>query len=194
MSKSKFTSVLNNKTLFDVTFNDMLIPYTERLTIIKLGDLMSYIILILDSYQNGNFTDTIRLYPKYVLHTIAFNLVKLNINSKLLPQYAIAKQLAILCVQSLEQYMNQYILLLETQQKLINAEYYMNILFNRTKLQEYIDGLKKNMYLFPEINKNIAVPARILPQYEIYIETYGLPSSGIFDSEKLNNIIENLWR
>ena len=194
MSKSKFTSVLNNKTLFDVTFNDMLIPYTERLTIIKLGDLMSYIILILDSYQNGNFTDTIRLYPKYVLHTIAFNLVKLNINSKLLPQYAIAKQLAILCVQSLEQYMNQYILLLETQQKLINAEYYMNILFNRTKLQEYIDGLKKNMYLFPEINKNIAVPARILPQYEIYIETYGLPSSGIFDSEKLYNIIENLWQ
>jgi hypothetical protein len=49
------------------------------------------------------------------------------------------------------------------------------------------------MSLFPEVKQTLIVPAKILRQYEIYIERYGLPPSGIFDNEKLNNIIENLW-
>lgn len=191
MSKSKFTSVINIKSSFNTVVNN--IQYRQQLSIKALGDLMSYITLILNDYQTGNFTDIIKKYPTSLLHTIGLNLVKIKIDSTLLPQYAIAKQFSIICVQSLEQYINQYILLLETQYKLKNAEYYTDILFNTDKLKEYIDGLKKKMSLFPEVKQTLIVPAKILPQYEIYIERYGLPPSGIFDNEKLNNIIENLW-
>ena len=191
MSKSKFTSVINIKTSFNNVVNS--IQYKQQLSIKALGASMSQITVILNTYQTGNFIDTIKLYPTSVLHSIASTLVKIKIDAKLLPEYEIAKQFSIICVQSLEQYINQYILLLETQYKLKNAEHYTDILFNTDKLKEYIDGLKKKMSLFPEVKQTLIVPAKILPQYEIYIKIYGLPPSGIFDSEKLNNIIENLW-
>ena len=63
-----------------------------------------------------------------------------------------------------------------------------SILDDIEKLKEYINSLKKNMSLFPDIDITI-VQAHIKSEYAEYIKLYGYPVGGVFDMDKLGEIL-----
>jgi hypothetical protein len=63
-----------------------------------------------------------------------------------------------------------------------------SILDDMQKLKEYINSLKKQVTLFPDMNITI-IRAEIKPEYAEYIKLYGYPAGGIFDMDKLGAIL-----
>jgi hypothetical protein len=74
---------------------------------------------------------------------------------------------------------------------LINSESWRNdsiILNDREKLQEYINNLSKSFYI-TSIDVT-STYANLKPQYQIYMQLYGLPENLEFDPYKLSDIIK----
>ena len=59
------------------------------------------------------------------------------------------------------------------------------------KLRDYVNNLKKNVSIFPEMNVTI-IRAEIKPEYAEYIKLYGYPQGGIFDMDRLADILINM--
>lgn len=78
--------------------------------------------------------------------------------------------------------------------KLQNKELHekASILDDNELLQEYIENLKKQLYLIPEQNAELTVTAMIKEEYSEYIKRYGFPESGVFDADKLGSIIKEI--
>ena len=82
-----------------------------------------------------------------------------------------------------------------THSTLLNSEAWKNdsiILHDATKLQEYINELKKQMYLTSMTVKSTY--ATLKPNYSIYIQLYGVPDNLEFDPHKLSSINMSLQR
>lgn len=70
---------------------------------------------------------------------------------------------------------------------------YKNILTNKELLKDYIDRNYTNFQtnfvtIDYQVNKSLKLPR----EYIVYLELYGIPQNGYFDSERLNNIKESL--
>jgi len=85
----------------------------------------------------------------------------------------------------------QYQDLLDTVSKLEKCNEFKAILDDPVKLNEYIESLKKRVYLF-EAEPITMVKGMLKPQYTAYIKLYGFPEGGIFDSNKLGEILYKL--
>jgi septation ring formation regulator EzrA len=64
------------------------------------------------------------------------------------------------------------------------------ILNDRDKLNEYIQNLSKNMFV-TSVDVN-SVYANLKPQYQTYIQLYGLPENLDFDIDKLSSILKEI--
>ena len=70
---------------------------------------------------------------------------------------------------------------------------YRDILTNITKLKEYIDTYYLNFSVgLIETEQTVVTSFDIKPEYRIYINTYGIPGSEGFNSEKLSAILYDL--
>jgi len=73
-----------------------------------------------------------------------------------------------------------------------NYEKWRITYFNPQLLLERYDELKKTAVRFFD-DLNVDAPLlTIKPEYYIYIKKYGYPQSGVFDSEKIANILESI--
>lgn len=65
-----------------------------------------------------------------------------------------------------------------------------------SKLEEYIKGLKekriRDKFLLGETNISLSVAPKIRPEVKEYIKRYNIPEDGLFDAEKMANVIEYL--
>ena len=65
------------------------------------------------------------------------------------------------------------------------------ILYDKELLKEFIEDYYSSFILF-DLETTITEVPIIKREYSIYLDLYGIPINGIFDSEKLSNIIKNL--
>ena len=86
---------------------------------------------------------------------------------------------------------SQYIELLNTISKLEECNKYRNILDDPVKLKEYIESLAQQRYLF-DVEPITMVKATVKQEYVEYIKLYGFPEGGIFNSNKIGDIIYKL--
>ena len=68
---------------------------------------------------------------------------------------------------------------------------YRDILQNRTRLLDYISEIQKTSYLF-SAEATYSNNLEIKLWYQVYLERHGPPGDGVFDSEKLTTIIDEL--
>ena len=71
---------------------------------------------------------------------------------------------------------------------------FSDILHDPTLLNEYIDTHYGNNPTSALITETLTLTTQLelKPEYEIYVELYGFPSNGVYDSNKLQTIIQNL--
>jgi hypothetical protein len=62
------------------------------------------------------------------------------------------------------------------------------ILNNRDLLTDYLHQKSKQYAIFPTLQVN-SIAAALKPEYIVYIQIWGYPPNGVWDTEKLSNII-----
>lgn len=94
---------------------------------------------------------------------------------------------------TLNKAVQQNSILLDTQDKLDDAQEKVDILLDPIKLKQYIEDMSKRSgsMLFPDTTIGIK-KAIVKQEYVEYIKVYGFPVNGIFDPEKLGDIVNQL--
>lgn len=144
---------------------------------------------LLLQFSLGNFkqVSTI-LNPKYYQYLS----VKLaNITYIDYPIYEQLRQSIKKSLQGLYKAIEQYNVLANTKEILKTTQERASILDDMQKLRDYVNNLKKNVSIFPEMNVTI-IRAEIKPEYAEYIKLYGYPQGGIFDMDRLADILINM--
>ena len=94
-------------------------------------------------------------------------------------------------INALKQNISQYYKCKNIEAENANLRTYKEILEDPTKLTEYLDQIQKTSYIF-QASSTLQTPMQIKLWYLVYLERYGPPGDGIFDSQKLADIIQEL--
>ena len=151
-----------------------------------LADYASVIQNLLYQFSLGKFKDVSKTLNRKYYQYLSVKLSKISYID-----YPIYEQLRRSIKYSLEglfKSVEQYNRLLNTEGILKSTKERADILDDMVKLKEYINGLKKQSTIFPDMNITI-IKAEIKPEYAEYIKLYGFPEGGIFDMDKLGAIL-----
>ena len=191
MSKSIFTnSALMQKTVFDKLSSTIVSDEFLQIKRLLKTPLAMYVEMTINEYYLGNFEKVLELLPKEKLEGLMNILYSYKKNSIKYPTYEKVRSLLKLYLEGLIKCITQYLDLLNIKTKLEKCEERCNILDDMKKLQEYIDELQKAMQIFNPPPQTV-ICATILQEHATYLRMHGYPVGGIFDVEKLNNIILN---
>lgn len=105
--------------------------------------------------------------------------------------YEIMRILMNKTLDGLRQCIFQYLNLMDAANKLEKCNEYKAILDDPEKLKEYINSLSRRFYLF-DMEPVKMIKATLKPQYAAYVSLYGFPESGIFESDKMGDILYKL--
>jgi hypothetical protein len=143
----------------------------------------------LTEYLNNNYTYLNNVITFDNINTLSQHILALK-NSK----YPCFNHLLTNYINILESIQNGVFTNSSLQNALSQASQYKGdseILRNPQLLQEYIDNLNRNIKVIQNINVE-SIYANIKPEYQKYIELYGVPENLIFDQVKLDTIINEL--
>jgi hypothetical protein len=190
--KTVFTANTQGNTGKTVMLFDLQVTTTTKITV---GDediykvLAEYSIIIqnlLYQFSLGKFKEVTKILNRNYYQYLSVKLSKISYID-----YPIYEQLRRSIKYSLEglyKSIDQYNKLLNTEAILKTTRERAAILDDMVKLKEYINGLKKQSNIFPDMNITI-IRAEIKPEYAEYIKLYGFPEGGIFDMDKLGAIL-----
>ena len=91
----------------------------------------------------------------------------------------------------LTQGISEYYKIKNLEQEKVELLSYKEILQDRSRLLEYIDEIQKTSYLF-SAEATYTSNLEIKLWYKVYLERHGPPGNGVFESEKLSSIIDEL--
>jgi hypothetical protein len=151
-----------------------------------LADYSVIIQKLLFEFSLGNFQYVTSILTRKYYQYLSIKLTQIVYND-----YPIYEQLRITikyALQGLYKAIQQYQILLETNIKLASVTERASILDDMQKLKEFVKTLKGGGNIFPDLI--ITAPmAKIKPEYLEYIQLYGYPSNGVFDMDKLGEIL-----
>jgi len=91
-------------------------------------------------------------------------------------------------IDGVEKTVNQYIELEHIKNKVRTLE---EILSDENKIIEYINNLKNNAF---EVRADFNIQALIKPWFRLYLELYGPPIDGVFEADKILEIVQILMK
>lgn len=199
LSLSNYTSTATNKNL------DAVRDYT-RLQILY-RDIISQFNTPIGHYIDGSFTEFLAsdLMTEEKLIQIALNINNDDVfkitqavaldqefnydkNSRLVTKY---RDLSNKLVDMLKQAITEYVKIKNLQDENTQLLTFKEILEDREKLLEYLSEIQTTSYLFSAsatYNQNL----EIKPWYARYLEDHGAPGDGVFESDKLAVIVNEL--
>lgn len=185
MSKSIFlNSIVTKKTPIDPIIIDEL----GKIRKLMKTKFVGFIQNVINHYYLGQFEEMLNLLTKPKLIELARLVHSYRKSPKIYPTYEKVRALLKLYLEGLTKSITQYLDLINLKEVLKKCEERCSILDDMKKLKEYIDGLNKTINIFSPPPVHV-VAAQILPEHATYLRMYGYPLGGIFDPEKLNDII-----
>ena len=190
--------------------DDDIDPYDDfKRKIIQFDKLKQMVLNSLETYltlfKNGNFTTLEEQFTEIEQNDIGRKII--------------SDSLYVITEQELEDYMdtnqlfNQYrsfifkiidglnaAILLDNKNRGLTVQNqtlqeFSNILSNPTLLQDYIDRTYGNVNINSALlseTLTLTTGLELKPEYKEYVELYGFPESGVYDAEKLQEIIQSL--
>jgi hypothetical protein len=144
---------------------------------------------LLLQFSLGNFKQVSTILNRKYYQYLSVKLA--NITYIDYPIYEQLRQSIKKSLQGLYKAIEQYNVLANTKEILKTIQERASILDDMQKLRDYVNNLKKNVSIFPEMNVTI-IRAEIKPEYAEYIKLYGYPQGGIFDMDRLADILINM--
>lgn len=186
-----FASKTNGKTMFTTNVS------TGTIVTGIFDSELRFVFLELDVlaklYADGNFTTLKTKLTNDKYAALSLTLGKLR-NSNL--EYEMIRSSSLSFLQGLQRAALQHIELTNTKTSYNVVKQRADILDDMDRLKEFLIELnsKANTSVFGEYSVTASVSAVISPQYLLYIEKYGFPPDGVFDTARLAsiNIISSL--
>merc|ERR1711991_751937 len=156
----------------------ILLKYSELAKIVKTINNLMY------QFSLGNFDYVVANFTQVVYYNLSQELYKIREDANTYPDYETMRTNV---VRSLEGLYKSVLLYKEHSSTLLQLEAQTekaSILDDMNKLREYIKGLQGSISLFPDMYVT-SIAATLKPEIAIYIQLYGFPEGGVFESEKL---------
>ena len=168
------------------------VSYSNAFTdISKLASYINTIKILLDEFSKGNFYAVANILTRTTYDEMSKKLLSLAVSPKLFPDYEILRLTYTTAFEGLYQAIIQYSTMLDMQVKLDEYKKCCEILHDNDKLMEYIEMLKKRSTLFGEFSVQVK-KATLKPQYAEYIKRHGFPEGGIFEMDKMADVLNDL--
>ena len=151
----------------------------------KLSNIITAINTLLIEFSQGHFDLVTSVLNNDLYNTLALQLSAIKQNAKIYPEFENIRISTTRALAGLNQGIQQYILLKNTQSDLTTFKTKASILDDKTKLQEYINSLLGSRSILPD-SKVTIIAAEIKPEYVEYIQLYGFPEGAVFDMDKLS--------
>jgi len=155
----------------------------------KLSVYTKQIDYLFQLFSHGQFSQIVILLTRDKYNQLALELFNLS-----RPTNVIYEQIRSTIARALEglyQGVLQYILLINTEHALIKASKKASILDDVFKIKEYLENMKESLCILPDKEVSI-VRASVKPEYLEYIRLYGYPTGGVFEVDKLAEILSSL--
>ena len=157
---------------------------------INLSSYIQTIKTLTDEYAKGEFAIVAKLLTPNIYKEMSIALNRLAQDPRVYPDYEKIRNAICATFSGLYQSIIQYSQLVETTIQLSEAQALVDILKDPVRLQEYINEQKSQRALFAESHVQLQTVAQLKPEYAEYIRLYGFPTGGVFDMEKLANILK----
>jgi hypothetical protein len=162
--------------------------YTD---ISELALYINTIKILLVEFSKGNFYAVANTLTRTTYDEISKKLLSLAVSPKQYPDYEILRLTYTNAFEGLYQAIIQYASMVDMQVKIDEYKKCCEILHDNDKLMEYIEMLKKRSTLFGEFSVQVK-KATLKPQYAEYIKRHGFPEGGIFEMDKMADVLNDL--
>jgi len=155
----------------------------------KLAEFTKKIDYLFRLFSQGQFSQIVILLTRDKYNELAIELLHLA-----KPSNKIYEQIRSTIAKSLEglyQGVLQYIILINTEYELIKAKEKASILDDFCKLKEYLENMRESLCILPDREVTI-VSASVKPEYLEYIKRYGYPEGGVFEVDRLAEILKSI--
>lgn len=147
---------------------------------------------LLNSYAQGDFYGVANVLTQSVYQQLSVDLVNLALDPEQYPYYEELRNTITSSLEGLYQSILQYATMVNLESQLDVCQGYEAILNDPVKLQEYLASMRKTQRLFPDVNVQV-IRAEVKQEYLEYIKLYGYPMGGIFEMDKLGEILKQLY-
>ena len=157
----------------------------------KLATFIRTVRILLYEYSKGEYYTVANVLTQKVYEKMSAELLRLSVDPKKYPDYELLRLTYTSAFEGLYQSVLQHSTLLDANVKIDNLKGYEKILKDPEKLKEYIQNLQKSTSLFGD--SVVQVPkATLKPQYAEYIRRHGFPPAGVFEMDKLADVLRDL--
>ena len=157
----------------------------------KLASFIRRVRILLYEYSKGNYYEVANTLTQNVYEKMSSELLRLAVDPKKYPDYELLRLAYTSAFEGLYQSILQYSTLVDANVRIDNLKDYEQILKDPVRLKEYIQNLQKSTSLFGDAF--VQVPkATLKPQYAEYIRRHGFPPAGVFEMDKLADVLRDL--
>ena len=157
----------------------------------KLAKIVETINELLLEYSKGHFYAVANILTQQAYNKLSVSLANLAVSSSKYQSYEILRTSNTAALSGLYQSIIQYASYIDVQTQLEICREHDSILYDRVKLQEYINRLNQNKRLFSDSKVQVK-KATLKPEYAEYIKLYGFPEGAIFEPDKLAVVLQKL--
>lgn len=157
----------------------------------KLAGVVETVNTLMKEYSQGNFYAVANILTLDTYNKLSINLANLAMSSNKYPEYEIIRKSSTTALGGLYQSILQYSELVNTQLQLEISKERESILYDRVKLQEFINKMNQQRQVFPESNVQV-IKATLKPEYAAYVKQFGFPEGAVFDPDKLAFVLQQL--
>lgn len=182
--QSQLNSLINN---LDCSTNIILNDHYK-----DLATYSTTLQTLLNTYAQGDFYSVANVFTQGVYQQMSVDLANLALDPQQYPYYEELRSTITSALEGLYQSILQYASMVNLQSQLDICNEYEAILHDPERLQEYLASMRKTHRLFPDVTVQI-VRADVKQEYLEYIKLYGYPLGGIFEMDKLGEILKQLY-
>jgi len=145
---------------------------------------------IFSAYQQGSYNQLKNLLTQNKYQRYSVQLRNLKERKSKHPEYEDLRGITTKSLQGVYKALQQFTDVRDLEQQLENIQDAAVILYNPTKLNEYLQTLQPQEEVLPSSNVT-SIAATLRPEYAEYISLYGFPEDGIFDMDLLGDILKS---
>lgn len=157
----------------------------------KLAAVVNTINALMLEYSRGNFYTVANILTRKMYNNLSIALANVTVSANKYPEYETLRLSSTSALGGLFQSIMQYSEYIDIQAQLAIAKDHESILYDRVKLQEYINQFNQSRVIFPDSNVQVKA-ATLKPEYAEYIKRHGFPAGAVFEPDKLAPILQQL--
>lgn len=157
----------------------------------KLAAVVQTINTLMLEYSKGHFYTVANILTQTTYNKLSISLSNLAVQANKYPDFETIRTSSTSALGGLYQSILQYSDLLDIKAQLALSKEHESILYDRVKLQEFINKMNNNRRIFPETSVT-TIKATLKPEYAAYVKHFGFPEGAVFEPDKLAFVLQQL--